>query len=196
MHTYYLSNILWSLFPSLFACTQGWALLDANARTRGNVVKVFTELIQTQVLHPKYIAYASLYANDPEHSQRVMTAFSVAMKRLRITHEELCTKSLINERKGDKDANASAHAAELRLLAADNMPEGILPFVLYLLSHHPDFPMSSSLSEKGDEDRLSRIMSSIRMVLTVLRSSLRNASDNLSYLMKQVSVIAEHYRDR
>ena len=101
------------------------------------------------------------------------------------------------------------------------MPEGLLPYVLHLLSYHPDFPSSSAMEDEGDKRRCRNIAKvprtrldaprwvdpgsptpsslrspqNLRMVLSALTASLQDGTNNLSFLLKQVGMIDRHYDD-
>jgi hypothetical protein len=75
------------------------------------------------------------------------------------------------------------------------MPEGILPYVLHLLSYHPDFPESSAMETEADKKRCRNIAKNLRMVINALTQSLGEDSNNLSFLLKQVGMIDQHYDD-
>ena len=67
---------------------------------------------------------------------------------------------------------------------------------MYIKQHHPDFPTSSTLDGEGDKVRVRTIVKSVRMVLSALRATLRDEADNLSFLLKQVTMIVNHYCDK
>jgi hypothetical protein len=88
-------------------------------------------------------------------------------------------------------------AERLRRIAEDNMPECILPYALYLLSHHPDFPSSVHLDGEGDQRRAAELTNSLRMMITVLLNSAgTETSSNLSYLIKQVEILSAYFCSR
>ena len=162
----------------------GWMLLDPDDNTRRATANALFTVIQTHPVHLKILAYPCLLASDDELCGQAENALTFAVKRLRCTYEFLCAQAI------------SKNDDRLRRLAEDQMAECILPYVLNLLSHHPDFPTSSTLEAEGDKNRVKTIVKSVRMVLAALSSTLRDEADNLSYLLKQVSMIIQNYRDK
>jgi hypothetical protein len=114
------------------------------------------------------------------------------MKRLRSSHEILSSRVLLLS---DENNENDPALLQLKKLALDNMPETILPYVLYLLSYHPEFPTSSNLEQEGDKKKVQNILSSVKMVINNLMNSLKRDSNNLSYLLKQVNTIVQDYVD-
>ena len=107
-----------------------------------------------------------------------------AVRRLRSTHDILTGRAFHED------------SSELRSLAEVNMPESVLPYVLHLLSYHPDFPTSSKIENDSDKRKLKNIMRNLRMVIDTLMNSLKDVSSNLSYLLKQVNMISQNYQDK
>ena len=106
-----------------------------------------------------------------------------AVRRLRSSHDIL-TGRAFNE-----------NSSKLRALAEYNMPESILPYVLHLLSYHPDFPVTAEIQDENDKKRLKNITKNLRMIIDILMNSLKDVSSNLSYLLKQANMISQNYQD-
>lgn len=160
----------------------GWSLIDANAATRKSLATELNSLIQTCVVHPRILALPCLLATDDHLCVAVENALAFAVKRLRRTHQSVCDRALESQDEA------------VRKTAEDSMPETILPYVLHLLSHHPEFPSSTVIDDEQDRRRMKAVMKSLNMVLTVLLDV--TSGENLSYLFKQVNIISRYYTDR
>lgn len=167
-----------------------WTLLDDNEECRRNILHALGVLIQTHCVHPRFLSLPCILAPDEKLYKQAEQSLLFSMKRLRCTHAELCTRVMAMN-----DAE-SEEGRQLRRIADNNSPECVVPYVIYLLSHHPDFPASIHLKSVGDEERMKKIVRSIKMVFSILLTSLGNESDNLPYLMKQVDIISRYYQDR
>ena len=164
--------------------TLGWSLLVDNADSRRRLLNTYSQLIQTNSIHHRFLAYPCLLANDENLSAQAQSTLKFYVKRLRYTHEELLSRALFEENE------------EIRQKAEVNMPETIFPYVLYLISYHPDFPEDASVESEGDKRRVKGLVRSVKMVLQVLFESLQNQADNISFLLKQVQTISQFYEDR
>ena len=167
-----------------------WTLLDENKECRANIMHALGVLIQTHCVHPRFLALPCLLASDEQQHQIAEKSLLFAMKRLRCTHAELCARVMAMSDSDSEESKA------LRRISDDNAPECVVPYVIYLLSHHPDFPVSVDLKSAGDDERMKNIVRSVKMVFNILLSSLGKESDNLAFLMKQVNIISRYYRDR
>jgi hypothetical protein len=161
----------------------GWAFLAPNEGMRRRLLGALNTVIQTTAVHPRFLAYPCLFATDDTLAPIAEQGLMFAVRRLRSTHDGLC--GLAIEKNSDK----------LRALAEINMPETVLPYVLHLLSYHPDFPTSSSIEDEADKRRLKGITKNLRMVTDTLLNSLQDDIGNLSFLLKQVNMISQHYED-
>ena len=161
----------------------GWAFMASNDGMRRRLLGALNAVIQTSAVHPRFLAYPCLFATDDVLAPIAEQGLMFAVRRLRSTHDGLC--GLAIEKNSDK----------LRALAEINMPETILPYVLHLLSYHPDFPTSSSIEDEADKRRLKGITKNLRMVTDTLLNSLQDDIGNLSFLLKQVNMISQHYED-
>ena len=164
--------------------TLGWTLIDPMPSVRRSLMGALNMLIQTHAVHPKILSLSCLLANDDTLRVSAENALMFAVRRLRRTHQSICDKAL---KTADED---------LKKLAEDNMPETILPYVLHLLSHHPEFPSSAAIDDELDRKRMKSVVRSLTMVLNVLLDSVSSEGDNLSYLFKQVHMITRYYTDR
>ena len=161
-----------------------WTLLHPDAEIRTRLAENLFDILQTCPVHSRFLAYPCLLATDDQLHSQAMRVIFFAVHRLRRTHELLT-----------QDAMADEEDDEAQRRAQDNMPETILPFLLYLLSYHPEFPTSDVLKDSKDERRLKQIVSIVRMVLRVLTETLSGEDNNLSYLIKQVGMISAYYDD-
>jgi hypothetical protein len=161
----------------------GWAFISPNEGTRRRLLGALNSLIQTTAVHPRFLAYSCLLATDENLAGAAEQGLMFAVRRLRSTHDALCGVAI--EKNSD----------QLRALAEINMPETLLPYVLHLLSYHPDFPTSSSIEDEADKRRLKGIMRNLRLVIDTLLNSLKDDIGNLSFLLKQVNMISQHYED-
>jgi hypothetical protein len=172
-------------FSTLQWQTLGWTLINTdNEITKRKLLNSLNVTIQTSVVHPRFLAYSCLLAGDENCSLIAEQALMFAVKRWRCTYE--LTLTTADSEKSNK----------LRKLAEDNMPEHILPYVLHLLSYHPDFPITASLDTDADKKRMKTLVKCVKMILSVLLDSLANQADNLSFLLKQVQMISQYYQDR
>ena len=160
-----------------------WAMLDEDEDARKTVLSQLSTVIQTSVVHPRFLVYPCLFASDERLGPLAERALLFAVKRMRMTHDALCARAMEDSRE------------ETRVLAEQNMPECILPYALHLLSHHPDFPTSTTVDGEGDQRRMDDLIRSVKMIVNVLRNSLRPGADNLSFLLKQVDMITQNYED-
>jgi hypothetical protein len=180
--------------------TIAWAFLDSNERCRQKIFQTFSSLIQTHCLHPRFLALPCLLASDtPTSSSTSSTHLSqmanqtllFTIRRLNKTHIALCEKAMEAQERGH-----SQEKNQFLSLAKVNSPECMIPYLFYLLSHHPDFPTSLEISAEGDEERLKGLYRSIKMMYTVILQSVGNDNNTLSILLKQVQIIFQFYSDR
>ena len=167
----------------------GWAFLDSEFENRELLIIQFGDLIQRYPIHPRFLSYPCILANDEKLCNLAQGSLTRAIKRLRCTHESLVRQALSAQ--GEDIEN-------LRVLAQAHLPESILPYVLYLLSHHPNFPKSATMEDKEDQYRLKGVIQSVRMTISGLLDTLENSgrNDNLSLIFKQVNMISQYYKDR
>jgi len=166
--------------------TLGWTLIHPSAAVRQRLFSTLSLSIQMHPLHPKFLAYPCLFATDEALYPHAEQALGFAVQRLRRTHEELCSQAI----------SQTGNIERLQRLADSLMPETVLPYLLHLLSYHPEFPSSIAVESEADKRRMKNLVRSVRMLLQVLQSSLINDSCNMSYLFKQLNTINQYYLDR
>lgn len=193
----------------------GWRFLDANPTFRQRLIEEYLSLIQTHAIHPRFLAFVCLLATDDRYGKYAETVLQFSMKRLRKTHENLNSRILmysasaargddaslggseVSQQEGRQNVpKNSANLARLKKLALINMPETVMPYVLYLLSYHPEFPTTSTLDDESDKKKAQRIMHSLRLVVTTLLNSLSRDANNLAYLLKQTNTLVQYHVDR
>jgi hypothetical protein len=160
----------------------GWTLLHDHADVRQRLMEACCIVLQTHNIPPQYLAYLCLLADDEALKVRAESVLLFAVKRLRVTYDELCSNAVVEG------------SEELRQLAEEHIPEILLAYVMHLLSYHPDFPSSSTIDSDEDKRRMGHVVKSLKMVLRVLIDS-NEKNENLSYLIKQVNVIDQRYED-
>lgn len=161
-----------------------WTLLHPDTETRMRLAENLFDILQTCPVHSRFLTYPCLLAVDDRLHEHALRVIMFAVARLRRTHEILTQDAMADE--DDEDAQRRAQ---------DNMPETVLPFLLYLLSYHPEFPTSDVLKDAKDEKRLKHIVHIVRWTLRVLTESLGGEDSNLSFLIKQVNMISAYYDD-
>ena len=163
----------------------GWTFLHPDENIRSRLLGTLTTTIQLYFVHSKFLTYPCLFVSDEALYPIAQQALTVNVKRLRISYDELCTLQI-------EDSGARA----IQKQTESCMPEAILPYLLHLLSYHPDFPTSISIDTDVDKKRMMSVVRSVRMLLEVLQSTLTVDSDNMSYLFKQLNSINQHYVDK
>jgi hypothetical protein len=165
-----------------------WSFLDADTSVRRNLLSSLSVVIQTETVPTRFLAIPALLANDPALSEPAKQCLSFALRRLRSTHSVLTHQALTE----DND--------ELITLAEHYMPESVLPYLIYLLSYHPDFPSDANLETEDDKSKAKLILGCIQMLVSSLFGSVSSDStsnnDTLSYLLKQVNTISRYFKDR
>jgi hypothetical protein len=166
--------------------TLGWTMLCPVASIRRRLFNTLSGLIQLYPLHAKFLAYPCLFATDEELQLRAEQALGVAVQRRRKTHEDLCSQLIGRSESQNK---VQRHAESM-------MPEAVLPYLLHLLSYHPDFPATTAIDNDADKKRMKNLVRSVSMLLQVLQNSLRDESCNMSYLFKLLNTVNRYYIDR
>jgi hypothetical protein len=187
-----------------------WTFLDDNERCRRNIFHAFSVLIQTHCIHPRFLAFPCLLASDLALSHTATQSLLFTIRRLNKTHLDLCEKAMEAQERAGASGRGTEGSSEEKdhyvSLAKVNSPECMIPYLLYLLANHPDFPTSISISSEGDEERLKALYRSIKMMYSVILQSVgamgsnsSSGNDNntlLSILLKQLQMILQFYRDR
>ena len=153
----------------------GWSFTEQNEIVRRSIVSSYSTIIQTTALHIRYLAYSCLIASDDKSYKAIEKCMLFALNRFRCTHDDLIGKAMEYEDR------------KLIGLAENVIPECIVPYCMYLLCHAPVC--------SGEENRSKAVAESIRFIYNCLRSSLRQGSDNMSYLIQQVNLLSSRYRD-
>jgi len=166
-----------------------WTLLDENDTCRRRILQSLSIMIQTHCVHPRFLALPCIVASDESLQGMAEQALTFAMKRLRATSMELRSRAI------SLPDLSSEEGQRLQQMAEDNTPECVVPYLIHLLSHHPDFPSSPTLSAEGDSERMRNVLRCVKMLYHILLTALGKDNDNLSYLLKQANMI-RFYRDR
>lgn len=156
-----------------------WTLVEGDAAVRAQLAENLFDILHTSPVHARFLAYPCLLAAEGDalgsQAQRVLF---FAISRLRRTQEVLSQYAL------DSEDDAALRRAR------DNMPETALPFLLYLLSYHPEFPQSQDVRDAADQKRLRSMVSVLRLALRALTETLGGEENNLSFLLKQVNLVS------
>ena len=159
-----------------------WSLLHENHSLKSVLFNEYRVLIQTCMVHPRFLAYSCLYADDEDLTRGAYNSLVLVARRLRKNHEDLLSIALSEDNE------------EIRVEAEQIIPESIFPYVLYLLSYHPNFP--STFDREADKKQFKVLDKSIKMMIDILLETLGNHADNISFLLKQIHMITQYYEDR
>lgn len=159
-----------------------WSMLHENQALKSALFNEYRVLIQTCMVHPRFLAYSCLYADDEDLSRHAYNSLVLVARRLRKNHEDLLSIALTED------------SEEIRAEAEQIIPESIFPYVLYLLSYHPNFP--STFDREADKKQFKVLDKSIKMMIDILLETLGNHADNISFLLKQIHMITQYYEDR
>ncbi len=161
-----------------------WSLLYPDDGFRQRLARQLFSMVQTSGVHLRFLVYPALFTTDEALGYGATQSLLFNVRRLRRTHE-------IMSRRAQADADD-----DMQRKAAVNMPENVLPYVLYLLSYHPDFPSDMSVESEDDRRKLRKIAALVRSVVRVLVESLGSEENNIAFLLKQVNMVQAHYEDR
>jgi hypothetical protein len=164
-----------------------WAMISPNRTMRKRLMDTLSNIIRLNFIHFKFLALPCLFAGDTELCETAQHSLTFAIRRLRRTNEEINTK-LVKE----KDENVRS---QLKQQASLSVSEMILPYLLHLLTYHPDFPESVTL-EGDDAKKMKSIMQSINMLLTAFQTTLKDETSNLPLLFKQLNTISSKFADK
>jgi sister chromatid cohesion protein PDS5 len=163
----------------------GFAMLKKdNIDVHNRLAKKLLSIVQTSAVHLKFLVYPALLALDENVGYVAAQSLLFNVKRLRHSHEMLSQRALTEE------------SDVMQRKAAVNMPENVLPYVLYFLSYHPDFPSDIACESEDDNRKLKKMVGLVRSVVKVLIDSLGAEENNIAFLLKQVNMIQQHYEDR
>ena len=161
-----------------------WSLLQRDEATQQRLAKQLFSIVQTSAVHLRFLVFPALLATEESLGYAATQSLLFNVRRLRRTHEVMSRRAQAEE------------SDEMQRKAAANMPENILPYVLYLLSYHPDFPSDMSVESEDDRRKLRKIAALVRAVVRVLVDSLGVEENNIAFLLKQVNMVQAHYEDR
>eukprot|EP00605_Chrysophyceae_sp_TOSAG23-4_P000474 GSChrysophyteH1.ASY1.ANO1.533.1 assembled CDS len=162
----------------------GWSLLNKDEGMQARLAHQLFSIVQTSGVHLKFLVYPALIANDDRLGYNATQSLLFNVKRMRRTHDVMSQRALVEE------------SDNLQRIASANMPENILPYVLYLLSYHPEFPSDMAVESEVDQRKLKKMASLVRSVVRILVESLGADENNIAFLLKQVNMIQHHYEDR
>ena len=162
----------------------GWTLLHAEEAVREKLAKELFVTLQTTSIHPRFLVYPLLLSTDSAHHTFAEQLLFFNISRLRRTHDLISQRALVEENES------------LAAKAKANMPENLLPFVLYLLSYHPEFPTSTNVESDADKRKLRKMATVIRTAVKVLVETLSGEENNIAFLLKQANMIQGHYEDK
>lgn len=166
----------------------GWTLLTDNAEMQAKLVKNLVIILRNRTLHLRYLTYPCLLANNPEHARVLAPALQVAIANLRRQNGQLA-EQLVAEKDEKKKAN-------LNRFATESMPENIMPYLIHILSYHPDFPTSMDIDTDNDRRRMKSVVNCVRMLVQALQATLKVSTSNLPFLFKQLNTITTKFADR
>ena len=165
-----------------------WILVKSDQQMKRNLLQNLTTTIQVHAVQLKFLALPCLFACDSELSDQAQKALIFAIKRLRRTHEEMTAK-LVNEQDEESKETLKYYVQEIT-------PERVLPYLLYLLSYHPNFPSSMVVENAEDRKKVKDVLKCVQLLIHSLQTTLRNETSNLPYLFKQLNLIIQKYVDR
>lgn len=179
-------------FASLLTVEQwlelAWTLAKSDREIKKHLLQYLTSTIQIHPVHLRFLAFPCLFATDSEFAEAAQKSLIFAIKRLRRTNEEISAKLV-----AEKD---EVQRERLKHFVQYTTPETVLPYVLYLLSYHPDFPSSMRVDNDEDKRKLKDMMKCVQMLIHSLQVTLRQETSNLPFLFKQLNTIMQNYLDR
>eukprot|EP00981_Chlorochromonas_danica_P006414 scaffold1389_cov251-Ochromonas_danica.AAC.12 len=167
-----------------------WAFLVNNQETRRTLLEALTTVMQIHQVHPRFLCYPCLFANDEDNDLVELSQSSLlsAIRRLRVTHENIEAKLVSTQ-------NVDLHK-RLEAMAAFTMPEKVLPYLLYLLSYHPNCPANTKLDKEEDRKGMKALVRCIQSLIQALQATLRKESNHLPFLFKLLNQIVQYHADR
>jgi hypothetical protein len=176
--------------------TLGWTMQDSEDRVRLKFMRTVAEAVKEVRVPLRFIAYMVLASGESEGVEKKNATESLlsAIKRLRQEHikrmSALSEDSILDEGVSVMEASMMMDDGldeERRILNTSLMPEYVLPYVVHLLAHHPDFP-----SSKTDVGRIKVCERNLKALLDPLIASLGHEADNISFLLQMFSKMVEH----
>jgi hypothetical protein len=166
----------------------GFAILHDDSEFQENLLSELNSIIKVQQVPLKFLAYPCLVANDSNLSQMAREGLTTAITRLRRIHEDVASKLVT--------ATEDSERLLLQQQAAETMSENIMPFLLHILTYHPEFPTTVTATSAEDKARIKLVLSCIRMLVQSLQSKLKVPTSNLPFLFKQLNTINHRFVDR
>jgi hypothetical protein len=166
----------------------GWCFVDNDEAFISNISNLMFHIIRAHQVHLKFLVYPCLLANDRNLSRSAHSSLIVAFSRLRKTHEGIAARLLSEQ---DEKMRVALHE-----IAAGTMPENVMPYLLYLLSYHPQFPTSIKVDTTEDKSRFKHVLSCIKLLIQSLQSTLKLTTSNLPFLLKQLNTINHQFVDK
>ncbi|CAM9264954.1 unnamed protein product, partial [Choristocarpus tenellus] len=147
----------------------------------------------------RFMAFLCLVATETEALRNeARAAVKAAIWRLRQVHEQAATRvaaaaPMANEAsRGEEKLAIGAGTDAVALISS--MPEYVLPYMVHLLAHHPDFPV-----DKDDKPRLKNLERCLVFILGPLLGSAKEGAmasyDNLPLLLQMLDTIVCSYED-
>eukprot|EP01031_Cornospumella_fuschlensis_P029704 gene29704-35860_t len=167
-----------------------WVSISPVKYARGEFVHALKEVTANHNVHPRFLCYLCLFANegDAELQEVASSALTLAIRQLRKTHDDLGVKLLRVDTQSERET--------LHAMASLSMPEIIVPYLLYLLSYHPNFPTSIHVTTASDKEGMKEMVRCVQMLFNSLQSSLKKEASNLPFLFKQLNILASRCHDK
>ncbi len=159
-----------------------WVMLDPEEEAvAGPFTRKLAKAVRASNVHLKFLALLSLAGleQDADARKEVRQAVMRAVQNLRRGYEDYMA--------GQEDEPSEE---ALRKVTTSMMPEYVLPYMLHLLAHFPDFP--TSLNDAGRWRPLKHCM---WFLLEPLMATLGPEADNLSFLLMMTDTIVTGYKD-
>jgi len=159
----------------------GWVMLDPEETVAGAFTRKLAKAVRGSKVHLKFLALLSLAAleEDADARKEARQAVTRAVQNLRRGYEDYMAGQ---EEEPSEEAK--------RKVTTSMMPEYLLPYLLHLLTHFPDFP--TSLHDAGRWRPLHRCLA---FLLEPLMVTLGPEADNLSFLLLMTDTILTGYKD-
>jgi len=195
--------------------TLGWVMQDSEARVRHKFGDALAEGVRRCAFPLKFTAYLCLAASEPDADQKKMVAETVLAAVNRLRGEHLRRMHALTDANDSSSSGSGMLAAAAAAAAATGtsmidaslapggvddgldeqrralntllMPEYAVPYVVHLLSHHPEFP-----DDKTDAGRIKAVERYLKAFLEPLVHSLGLEADNVSFLLQMFDKISDH----
>ncbi|CAM9300251.1 unnamed protein product, partial [Phaeothamnion confervicola] len=169
-----------------------WVLLDESESVRLRFLRAVCAFVADGSAPLRFMAYLCLVVDEPDAVRKnARPALAAAIRRRRVAYEARNAELVLGQQDNNggrgMDADAAARRRDQLTMC---MPEYVLPYVVHLLAHHPDFP-----GGEQDEVRVKHLRKCLHFVINELVASLGTEADNLAFLLQLLATIAESYRD-